>query len=116
MENKFYDLLEEAISSLPEIFKDHLKNVSIFVMDYPNNNPNGGLLLGLYEGVPNTLKNSLGYSFILPDRITLFKQNIEKIAQLKNIPISEVIREVLYHEIGHHLGFSEKELSEFKSI
>jgi len=115
-EDNFYKFLEEAISMLPEVFKDHLKNVAIFVKDYPDKKVSDGLLLGLYEGVPNTFKNSLGYSFLLPDKISLFRKNIEKMALIKNIAISKVIREVLYHEIGHHLGFSEEDLRNLSSL
>jgi len=107
----FYEFVKEAISSLPYEFKKELKNVAIFVKDYPEKGTsNGNILLGLYEGVPNPFKGSLGYSFILPDKITLFVGNIKKIARVRNVKMSEIIREVLYHEIGHHLGFSEEDL------
>ncbi|HOJ16347.1 MAG TPA: metallopeptidase family protein [Caldisericia bacterium] len=111
-EESFRDYVEEAISLLPIKFKEKLKNVAIFVKDYPEKefSAKDGLLLGLYEGIPNPLKGSLGYSFALPDKITLFSENIKKIAAVRNIKMSEIIKEVLYHEIAHHFGFTEEEL------
>lgn len=107
----FQEYVEEAISSLPPKFKKELKNVAIFVKDYPEKEvPYGSLLLGLYEGVPNPFKESIGYSFTLPDKITLFAENIKLVAKARNIKINEIIREVLYHEIAHHFGFSEEDL------
>lgn len=111
-EKSFRDYVDEAISSLPIEFKEELKNVAIFVKDYPQKDftTKDSLLLGLYEGIPNPKKGSLGYSFALPDKITLFSENIKKVAAVRNIKLNEVIKEVLYHEIAHHFGFSEEEL------
>lgn len=111
-EKTFRDYVEDAVNSLPNEFKEKLKNVAIFIKDYPQKefSSKDSLLLGLYEGIPNPLKGSLGYSFTLPDKITLFSENIKKVAAIRNIEISELIKEVLYHEIAHHFGFTEEEL------
>jgi predicted Zn-dependent protease with MMP-like domain len=46
---------------------------------------------------------------MLPDKITLFKIPILSMARSREHAIS-LIRDTLYHEIGHHFGMSEKEL------
>ncbi len=70
----------------------------------------GSFLLGLYEGVPLTRRGT-GYGMypILPDKITLFKQNIERVARTPE-EIRLQIREVLIHEIAHHFGMDEKQI------
>jgi predicted Zn-dependent protease with MMP-like domain len=115
-EEDFNKFVSNAISELPEKFKEKLKNVSIFIKDNPENNvKQDKITLGLYEGIPNPYKNT-NYTFALPDKITLYKNNIEKIAVYRNIRIEDVIKEVLYHEVGHHFGFSEEELSNYNVL
>ena len=45
----------------------------------------------------------------MPDKITLFKRNIERISK-SDQDIEEWISKVLIHEIGHYFGFSEEDL------
>ncbi len=104
----------EALELLPENFLKQLNNVSIVVEE---NQPRemGGFVLGLYRGVPQPYKGP-HYSFIMPDKISLYKRNIMKIALQRNIEIKKIIAEVLYHEIGHYFGLSEDELDLFRSF
>jgi predicted Zn-dependent protease with MMP-like domain len=68
------------------------------------------MLLGLYEGIPLTRRGvDYGMYPVVPDRITLFKQNIEIIARDEQ-ELRAKIREVLIHEIGHYYGMSETEI------
>ena len=67
-------------------------------------------LLGLYEGVPLPDRGQ-AYSGAMPDKITLFKDNIEA-----RRPAGEAlrveIRHVVMHEIAHHFGITDEELIE----
>jgi predicted Zn-dependent protease with MMP-like domain len=45
----------------------------------------------------------------LPDKITIFKGPIERVAKSEK-EIKEIIKNTIWHEIGHHFGLSEKEL------
>ena len=111
--NQFDLWIDEAILRLPEKFRLELKNVSILLEEEPKGiHPDHSMLLGLYQGIPNPLKGPY-YTFTMPDKITLYKLNILSIATWKNIPVPEVIEEVLYHEIGHLLGMNEEELQKF---
>lgn len=116
----FIQYAKEALQSLPEILRDKMMNVSILVQDYPSayqmkNHENDGLMLGLYEGIPNPGKAFL-YNFCLPDKITLFRENILHIAYVRDKDLKELIKEVVYHEIGHHFGFSEEDLEPYKTV
>jgi predicted Zn-dependent protease with MMP-like domain len=44
-----------------------------------------------------------------PDKITLYKENIERICSNEQ-EIERRIVEVLFHELGHYFGMSEREV------
>lgn len=113
-DNQFRKLVEEALDNLPKEFAKRLNNVSVVVEDFPNlyqlkrsKLSPGVLLLGLYEGVPQT-KRGLYYSAV-PDKITIFKNSIESIA---NTPedIKAQVTQTVIHEIGHHFGLSDADM------
>src|ERR1035437_8341662 len=111
---RFRKLVGEALDSLPKEFAEKLNNVSIAVDDFPTEYQLRKakltpymLLLGLYEGVPQT-KRGIYYSSI-PDKITIFKNAILRVSQTEE-EIKEKVRSTVIHEIGHHFGLSDIEL------
>ena len=58
---QFIKVVEEALDSLPQEFRNHIRNVAVLVEDLPPNqsSPQSGqqrkLLLGLFHGVPTGL-------------------------------------------------------------
>ncbi len=113
-EKRFRELVAEALDSMPKEFAEKLNNVSVVVDDFPtfyqlrkSKLPFGVLLLGLYEGVPQT-KRGIYYS-TLPDKITIFKNAIEKVAQTEE-QVRAQVRQTVIHEIGHHFGLSDSQL------
>ncbi len=101
----FIFAVKKAVSALPKILRKKLENVEIVIEDEPIREKN---LLGLYQGVP--LKHrSIWYGNVLPDKITIFKQNIERIAGNDN-EIQRIVEDVVFHEIGHYFGFDEEDL------
>lgn len=107
-------IVREAYNNLPESILSKIENVEIIVQDYPDvflNHPGSpGNLLGLYTGVPLKYRGT-GYGMypISPDRIYIFKRNIESVCTNDN-QLVEKIFEVLYHEIGHYFGMDETEI------
>ncbi len=119
LEQDFEKLIEKAIVSLPEHIQKAMDNVAIVVEKRPSpselrktGTKIGNSLLGLYQGVPKT---SWGRSFgqILPDKITIFQEPIESLVSSVQ-EIAELIRIVVWHEIAHHFGFSEKKVRELE--
>ena len=114
---KFDELAERAFESLPNGFKQRLDNVQIIVENYPLTDQlrnahvrDKHMLLGLYEGVPISIRGTwYGSSATVPDRISLFQKNIEAVCR-DDAEIEQKISEVLIHEIAHHFGMSEKEI------
>ena len=102
---RFAELVREALDDLPPIFRKKISNIQVVVEDEPIEQ-NG--LLGLYQGVPFKHRG-VWYGNVLPDRITLFKKNIERISRTDE-EIREWVHRVLIHEIGHYFGFSEADL------
>lgn len=113
-EEKFRKLVSEALDSLPKEFAQKLDNVEVVVEDFPtmyqigkSKIPPNSLLLGLYEGVPQT-KRGIYYSAI-PDKITIFKNAIERICSSEE-DIKKQVRKTVMHEIGHHFGLSDEDM------
>lgn len=113
--DEFCELVDEALSELPEQFREFMDNVIVEVRDKPDarlarelNLAPGSMLLGLYRGVPLTNK-SVRRIAELPEQILIFQRNIEAVCSTHDEIISQVRKTVL-HEIGHHFGFGEKEL------
>lgn len=112
----FRQIVERAIEKLPSEFKNKLDNMDIVVEDFPSpvhlkkaKVKNKYELLGLYEGVPLTARGT-SYGMVLPDKISIFRQPIEASCRSES-DIETAIYNTLYHEIAHHFGFSEKQLS-----
>lgn len=103
----FENLIAEAIAALPRSIQKKLDNVEIVLEEgqSPNNN-----LFGLYHGVPQAKRGSAyGLSPVLPDKITIWKGTIEKFAGSES-QIPNLLRRVVWHEIGHHFGFDEPQV------
>jgi predicted Zn-dependent protease with MMP-like domain len=114
---KFEELVDKAVKSLPEEFLGHLDNVEVLVADQPtesqlkrNKIAANQILLGLYEGVPQTRRGS-NYGMVLPDKITIFQKTIESKCRNDQEVLAE-IEHVVKHEIAHHFGISDARLRE----
>ena len=113
-EERFRQLVEEALDNLPQEFAKRISNVSIVVEDIPSKEllkslklPPWALLFGLYQGVPQTKRGV--YSGVLPDKITIFKIPIERVSRTEE-DVKAQVRATVVHEIGHHFGLSEEDL------
>jgi predicted Zn-dependent protease with MMP-like domain len=114
---EFEKLVARAVQSLPPKFLERLENVEVVVEDEPTDEDlelagiePGGTLLGLYQGVPQSQRGTW-YGNILPDRIVIYQRPTEGVAGDRR-EIREEIRITLMHEIGHHFGLDEDDLSE----
>ena len=108
----FEALVVEAVESLPGDIKQKFENIDVVIEDEPTAEhkktggaKGGGLLLGLYQGVPLS-KRTHYYGNVLPDKITIFKNSIERICRTDN-DIKETVRRTVIHEFAHHFGISD---------
>lgn len=101
---QFETWIAGAVAALPEGIRREMDNVAIILDD---ESPPGGLL-GLYHGVPK-IERTLHDSGRLPDKITIYQQTIiGNAATVDELPA--LVRQVVWHEIGHHFGFSERRI------
>lgn len=112
---EFEELVERAISGLPERFASFLEEVPIEVHTRPSAKllremglEDDELLMGLYRGVERT-RRSVEDSGRLPDVIYIFQEDHELVCDSRSQLVDEVRKTVL-HEIGHHFGMTEEDL------
>lgn len=125
---QFEALVEQALAGLPPHFQEKMSNVAVLVQTWPTRSdlvragvPAGHTLLGLYTGIPLTVRNQ-GYNLVAPDTITLFQGPIEAAALAMVLPgdeagdglarIERQVRRTVLHELAHHFGISDERLRE----
>jgi len=116
---RFAELVQEAVSRLPEEFQEKLENIDIVVAERPSRLQLRNALVsrrqtlfGLYEGVPLT-KRGTHYGLVMPDKITIFQRSFEEYSDESTI-VKE-IEKVVRHEIAHHFGISDERLKEIEN-
>ena len=105
---RFNELVAEALDELPRWVRERLDNVEVVVEDRP---PAGQHLLGLYEGVPLTERGG-GYTWTLPDRITLYRRPLQREAGPDEVALKRVVTDTVIHEVAHFFGISDERLEE----
>jgi predicted Zn-dependent protease with MMP-like domain len=108
LNDPFEEAIDDALSSLPADLRAAMSNVEIVVED---ESPDGRLLLGLYRGVPLPRRTST-YSGVLPDKISIFRGPITRLAAGDADRLRREVRHVVLHEIAHHFGISDERLIE----
>lgn len=118
---EFETIIEGGIRAIPEKFLKLLDNVDIVVEDEPTSLQRRKMklrsdmtLFGLYEGVPRTKRGS-GYSFVLPDKITIFQKPIEEAARDEE-HLRRIVRDTVWHEFAHHFGIEEGRVRAIEAV
>ena len=113
---EFETIIEEALKDLPPEFTEKMENIDILVEELPHPDLHPSLdlrkktLLGLYVGIPHPQRGP-SYGNTLPDRIYLFKKNLEAFCKTRE-ELKEQIQRTVLHEIGHYFGMSDLKLRE----
>ena len=112
---EFDVLITRAMDELPQEYIKGLDNVAIVMADEPTDEQKhkmklreNTILLGLYEGIPLTQRGA-GYTFVLPDKITLFKHSILRVTRTES-EVFEQIKRTLWHEIAHYYGLNHAQM------
>lgn len=120
-DQEFDRLITKAMDELPQEYIRGLDNVAIVMADEPSEEQSvkmrlreeGKILLGLYEGIPLTQRGA-GYTFVLPDKITLFKHSILHVVRNEE-ELFEQIKRTLWHEIAHYYGLDHGRIHELEN-
>ena len=100
LDDPFEEAIDEALSSVPTELRAALSNVAIVVEDEP---PLGLPLLGLYRGVPLPRRSST-YSGVLPDKISIFRGPITRLAAGDAERLRREVRHVVLRELRHYFA------------
>jgi len=118
-DEQFDQLITRAMDELPQKYISGLENVAIVYADEPTEEQKikmkldqNHLLLGLYEGIPLTQRGG-NYTFVLPDKITLFKHSILAVVR-DEAQLFEQVKRTLWHEIAHYYGVSHARMDELQ--
>ena len=105
-----------AYATLPEELARHVKDVVIRVDDFPDEETEQEMelespfdLLGLYRGV-SIDNQSVGMVRQSVDMIFLYRRPILDYWCETGEALTDIVRHVLIHEIGHHFGFSDDDM------
>jgi predicted Zn-dependent protease with MMP-like domain len=104
--DRFEELVGQALDHLPDQLAAAIDNVAVILDD---ESPPGELL-GLYEGIPLTERDE-GYSFVMPDRITIFVRTICDACDTEDEVVA-MVRDTVIHEMAHHFGIDDDRLDE----
>lgn len=119
-DEEFDAIISQAMDELPQEYIKRLDNVLITYEDQPTPDQRAKLklrcdqtLFGLYEGVPLT-KRGNGYTFVLPDKITIFKLPI--LSQSQDMQSFKAqVKHTLWHEIAHYFGLDHDRIHHLES-
>lgn len=105
---RFEELVSAALDEVPEELMALVDNCVVLVEDdAPADDPD---LLGVYDGTPLTERDA-GYTMVLPDRITIFRNPTLAMCEDEDEVVDEVHITVV-HEIAHHFGIEDDRLHE----
>jgi predicted Zn-dependent protease with MMP-like domain len=104
----FEQAVRDALDSLPPELRSAMSNVAVVVDE---DAPPDSRTLGLYQGVPLTERGS-SYAAVPPDKITIYRRPIERVAGTDPARLRLEIQHVVIHEIAHHFGISDERLIE----
>ncbi len=110
----FEAFVADALDQIPEELGQYMDNVAVFVEDWPTPEQlagRRGTLLGLYQGIDLTRRSSLNYGGAMPDRITVFRGPISRIAR-DQVELVNIVTRTVIHEVAHHFGISDRRLHE----
>jgi predicted Zn-dependent protease with MMP-like domain len=109
-------LAEQALATIPDATRRQIEPLVIRVEDFPDEETEEAMeldspfdLLGLYRGVAMPQK-SVTSTRAETDMVFLYRRPILDYWCEGDDTLEEIVRHVLIHEIGHHLGFSDEDM------
>jgi predicted Zn-dependent protease with MMP-like domain len=114
-------LATRALETIPEEFKRHLGPLVIRVDEFPDEETEEVMeldspfdILGLYRGVALP-HQSVSTPRTEIDMVFLYRRPILDYWCETGEDLAAVVRHVLIHEIGHHLGFSDEDMERIEA-
>jgi predicted Zn-dependent protease with MMP-like domain len=108
-EARFELTVERALGSLPPRLREAMDNVAIMIEEQDEEEPD---LYGLYRGTPLPERSFEGYAGSLPDTISIYRRPLVADFGDDEGRLEDEIRITVLHELAHHFGIGEAELTE----
>lgn len=121
---EFEQIVVSEWERVPARFSKKVENVALLIEDDVDDAVRneeglgeGESLLGLYRGIPLPERGSeYGVGMTLPDTITLYRFPILEEAEEMDREFREavriVVRETIWHEVGHYFGLPEEAIND----
>lgn len=101
---RFEQLVADVIDALPPELGEMMQNVAVVIEDrHPSED-----LLGLYEGIPLTERETYG-AFEMPDKISIYRLPLCEMCS-DETELATEIRITVVHEVAHHFGIDDDSL------
>ncbi|MDD7582979.1 metallopeptidase family protein [Corynebacterium sp. 32222D000AT] len=104
-EERFDELVDDALDKIPEEFARRMRNLAILVRDYHEDDP---YTLGLYEGVALT-ERTHDHTGFLPDAIFIYRGALQDYCNSEE-ELAHEVEVTVFHELGHYFGIEEEDL------
>jgi predicted Zn-dependent protease with MMP-like domain len=115
-------IADDAYATIPDELRRMVKGVVIRVEDFPDAEIERDMelespfdLLGLYQGLPLD-QQSVSDTGDHIDMIFLYRSPILDYWCESGEDLAHVVRHVLIHEIGHHFGFSDADMTRIEEM
>ena len=105
---RFEELVSDALDLIPPKLASAIDNVVVLVKARNEEEPD---ILGLYEGIALTERDSWYAAGSLPDTITIYRDALLEHCDTEDEVVEEVAITVI-HEIAHHFGIDDDRLHE----
>ena len=113
-------IASDAFDTLPGTFRDLTTRIVFRVDEFPDPDTEREMglqtpfdLLGLYSGVPVGEKDAAAAAVI--DMIFLYRRPLLDYWCETEEDLTDLIRHVLVHEIGHHFGLSDEDMERIEA-
>ncbi len=115
-------IADEALTRLPESFRQLCTGVVIRVEDFPTEEVLDEMgaetpfdLLGLFQGVGMAQDAAVTETGRMPNMVFLYRRPILDYWAEHEETLGEVLTHVLVHEIGHHFGLSDDDMERIEA-
>lgn len=117
----FLSLAKAAFAGIPQSLRQYVGAVTFHIADFAEPEILADMdiddpydLLGLYQGISLDQKGA-GATPADVDRIFLYREPILDYCDASGETLSDVVRHVLIHEIGHHFGLSDADMERIEA-